>query len=72
MNTLKDSEQFRTGAKILLNEPEAVWWQRSVSGNDRQFCWLEKQVDREIDFTQNDVTALFFLFIAAALDAGDL
>jgi hypothetical protein len=73
MNTRKDyAAQFYAGAEILLNNPEAVWWQHSVSGNERQFCWLEKQVDREIDFWPNETTALFFLFLAAALEAGDL
>jgi hypothetical protein len=73
MNTSKDyAAQFRIGAEILLDSPDAIWWQHSVSGNERQFSWLEGIVDKEIEFTPNDITALFFLFLAAALDAGDL
>lgn len=73
MNTLKYAEILRNGAEVLLNDPHALWWYERVISSSQVFNWVEKQPDLGLDFFQhNEETALLFLFLAAALEAGDL
>ena len=77
MTNLDYAKTLRNGAQVLIDNPDSCWWYYSVVEPTNVFNWLLRleglsTKPQPLDFLTNEEAALCFLFLAEALEAGDL